>query len=395
VRVTGSGTSPYVMAMGVSSFGTGGPRVGWAINGLGIFVTTDGGRQWRNVTPPLLRDQVPGDRAERLTVLGTEDLWLPVHDVIGLVSPAQAEATGSDRAQGIFRSSDGGRTWAFSALPGCLQSCGAGIRLSFVNPHDGFALLEPTNAPLLRLYVTTDGGATWRLVSEPPFHGDNADIAFATARDGWAATAPTYGRYADPGHARVSDPGGAVYRTTDGGRTWSRATGLPRYERLQVPVLIGKRTAIVLGQDPRPDEHGRATVYVSENDGDTWQPHRAPGDANLVRYLHHDLAAEAPPFSVASARRWSMFVGPELFRTDDAGARWMAIRTDPRWSPGAVLSLDLGSRRRGWAEAYVPNCEPMTGVGPCTPVSPPLLESTTDGGANWHAVDYWRPPPNF
>lgn len=387
------GTDSFVTQIGVSSLGADGPRVGWAVNALGVYLTTNGGRYWRNVTPPLLARQSPGDRVDSMTVRGTNDIWISVHDVFGLVSPAQARVTGSVRAQGIFRSTDGGRTWAFSSLPGCLQSCGADIELSFVSADVGFALLGPTNSPTLRLYDTRDGGANWTLVAQPPFHGDNTAIAFATARDGWAATNPTYGRYAETGGPVVSDPGGVLYRTTDGGQRWERVSGLPRFERLQLPVVLGPRTAVALGQDPRHGERGRATVYVTENGGASWQAHRGPTDAHLSAYLHHDLGVDAPPLSVSSPRQWSMFVGPVLYRTDDAGVRWVGTRTTPSWSPGAVLVLALGPGRRGLAEAYVPDCVPMKGVGPCVPLSAPLLEVTTDGGSTWRALDYWRPPP--
>ncbi len=75
-----------------------GPHAGWAVNGLGIYVTSDDGAQWRNVTPSLIADQEPGDRVGAVTGSGSEDLWLPVVDVIDLV-PFSQSLNGSDRGE--------------------------------------------------------------------------------------------------------------------------------------------------------------------------------------------------------------------------------------------------------------------------------------------------------
>ncbi len=360
--------------------------VQWAINGSGAYLTTDAGRHWRNITPTSLRGAGAGERLGALVGIGAIDLWLPVHEVVGVVPPGTG-IDGSTRGAGIERSTDGGRNWTFTVLPGCVQICGDDIDLSFISQSDGFALTGPAETGALHfLFVTTDGGASWEKVSDPSFHGDRTSMVFTTPQQGWAVTAPTYARN---GH-RVDDPGGVAYQTTDGGRTWHSVGSLPGAERYGLPTFFTGRIGVIVGQDPRSRVHGRATVFVTTNGGRTWSSHPAPPDAGLSRYLRSDLSVSAPPFSAINPRQWVMFVGPALYTTTDAGKHWERVETQPRWSPGAVLSLFFGTASRGWVEAYVPNCKPMAGIGVCTPVGPAYLMTTSNGGRHWRTLPYWQ-----
>jgi photosystem II stability/assembly factor-like uncharacterized protein len=354
----------------------------WAINGSGAYLTTDGGRHWRNITPASLRGVGAGERLGSVAGIGASDLWLPVHEVVGVVPPGTG-VDGSTRGAGIERSTNGGRTWTFTALPGCVQICGDDIDLSFISQSDGFALTGPPDMGALHLYATTDGGASWAKVSDPSFHGDRTSMVFTTIQQGWAVTDATH-------TASIDDPGGVAYQTTDGGRTWHVVRSLPGAEQFQPPIFMTAGTGVILAQDPRLGAQGRATVFVTTNGGRTWSSHPAPTDAGLSRYLPTDLSVSAPPFSAITPSQWAMFVGPALYRTSDAGQHWERVAAQPRWSPGAVLSLFFGTPSRGWVVAYVPDCEPMAGIGPCTPIGPSYLMTTSNGGRRWRAAPYWQ-----
>jgi photosystem II stability/assembly factor-like uncharacterized protein len=345
-------------------------------------LTTDEGRHWRNITPSSLKGGGAGERFGALVGIGGNDLWLPVHEVAGVVPPGTS-VDGSTRGAGIERSTDGGRNWTFNALPGCVQICGDDIDLSFVSQSDGFALTGPPEAGALHLFATTDGGASWAKVSDPSFHGDKTSMVFSTIQQGWAVTEPTH-------TAQIDDPGGVAYQTTDGGRTWHVVRSLPGAERYGLPTFFTASTGVILGQDPRSRAQGRATVFVTTSGGRTWSSHPAPTDAGLSRYLPADLSVSAPPFSAIDIRQWVMFVGPALYTTTDAGKHWRRVATQPRWSPGAVLSLSFGTPSRGWIVAYVPDCEPMAGIGACTPIGPAYLMTTSNRGRHWRALPYWQ-----
>ena len=371
-----------VFQMGRIGVGPTDSGVQWAINGSGAYLTTDEGRHWRNITPAPLRALDAGERLGALVGIGASDLWLPVHEVTGVVPPGTG-VDGSTRGAGIERSTNDGQNWTFTTLPGCVQICGDDIDLSFVSPSDGFALTGPSGTGAVHLYATTDGGASWAKVSDPSFHGDKTSMVFTTIQQGWAVTDPTH-------TANIDDPGGVAYQTTDAGRTWHVVRSLPGAERYQLPTFFTAGTGVILGQDPRSRAQGRATVFVTTNGGRTWSSHPAPPDAGLSRYLHADLSVSAPPFASISLRQWEMFVGPALYTTTDAGKHWKRVATQPRWSPGAVLSLSFGTPSRGWVVAYVPDCEPMAGIGACTPIGPAYLMTTSNGGRHWRAIPYWQ-----
>ena len=169
--------------------------LGWVADASGIYVTADQGLSWRAVTPPIFPGQDPSDRIDAMVGVGSTDLWLPVVDVIGLLPPTKGEA--SDRFNGIEHSTDGGTTWTFTALPGCLQACGADISLSFPDARHGFALEQGGgNGQQATLFSTDDGGATWAAGGSLPDIGSldigSGQMVFSDAHDGWVTTGPTF-----------------------------------------------------------------------------------------------------------------------------------------------------------------------------------------------------------
>ena len=117
----------------------------------------------------------------------------------------------------IERTVDGGRTWRISWLPGC--GC-AGGELSFYDARHGYVLAR-TWGGNSRLFWTDDGGVSWRRVARTSI--DSVALVFADRRNGFLTTP------AGTGNAPPGSPPGTrsyippvVYRTTDGGKTWSK-----------------------------------------------------------------------------------------------------------------------------------------------------------------------------
>ena len=262
----------------IQELGLADPEVGWAVNGAGVYVTTDGGRNWRTVTPPLIKLGDPTEDVDSIVGVGSQDLWMPVNDVFGVVPPGTGD--GSVRAEGIEAPTNGGQTWTFTTLvSGCLQSCGPDS-VSFVDAKDGFAAGEiAINGPTTMLYSTVDGGVTWQPVALIPGGGAH-DVTFTTTTDGWAVTGPTTGTYAQNG-GRVTDPGGTLYRTTDGGVTWAMAPGLPSTSRYQLPTFFNQNHGVVLGQAQGHGVH-IPVVYVTDDGGATWDTQPLPANRAIV-----------------------------------------------------------------------------------------------------------------
>lgn len=330
--------------------------VGWAADGTGIYLTTDQGASWRTITPPNLSHGGVSEHIGSMDAVGQSDLWLALEDVPGLV-PYSQSADGSDRGGGIDRSTDGGRTWAFSALPGCLQVCGGDLTVSFVDPEHGFATMGPGLSGPTMLFATYDGGATWTRFGTSA----GAQIEFTSTVDGWALTGP-----------------GSLYRTTDGGVSWSPALGLPSSYQYALPTFFSTQTGVVLS-NPENAPTQPTSVYVTDDGGLTWTAHEVPIIAGLAGFKPVGLGFR---FAAIGPASWKIDVGSALYSTTNAGRTWMRSVPTPKSNAGNVSSVVFSSSRDGMAISLPPACSDAA-TAPQESQCYPTLTVTRDGGSHW------------
>lgn len=302
----------------------------------------------------------------------------------GLV-PYSQSTDGSDRGQGIDYSTDGGQTWAFSALPGCEQDCGANLSVSFVDPEHGFATIGPGQSGPTSLFSTDDGGAIWTRLGGVPDLGaisvggpsPGAQIVFSSALDGWAVTGPTFGG----GDEHETSPGGAVYRTTDGGVSWSPAPDLPPKEQFAPPTFFGTQDGVVLS-NPGNAPSLSTSVFVTDDGGATWTAHRLPTIAGLATFKPRGLGFR---FAAISPLNWRIDTGSALYSTTNAGRTWTRTVPTPKSDAGSVSSVVFPSSRNGMALSLPPTCSDPVSTPQVTECFPSLTVST-DGGSRWVPV---------
>ena len=347
------------------------PSDGWAMaykNGPNrfteLFTSHDGGRHWHNVTPPVV---VAGEKPSAHNpmepqtpfVLNGRDAWLPVD--CGYGQPYE-----------VFMTSDGGQRWALRG-----RFPGAEVQgMFFLNPSTGFIETDEGAASdddPAQVYATSDGGEHWREVWDPPppqapggsapsarqwDFGDKTGVSFASPRVGFA-TLYYFG------------PGGAVQRTSDGGRKWDL-----------MPIASGKGAGDGEGGTTYPPvfsspEVGSMVVQVgpvvlvatTTDAGRHWALRHPPAPAERLFSAHDDL-----PVDLVSARTWVVGASHELYTTTEAGLAWRAS-----YSPMALtgLQLDFLGPRVGWAYAGDVYGDWDARMVP--------LWRTTDGGRHWSA----------
>ena len=230
----------------------------------GLFRSGDGGSTWTHV--------------EGLTNHPSRPEWQPgnggliLHSIVPSPNDADRVWVGISSV-GAFETSDGGKSWS---------TRNKGVRAGFmpegqqypdfgqcvhklVMAADGGEHLYQQNH--CGVYRSTDGGRQWQEITPglPTEFGFPMGAHPRDPKTVWTIpmTEPDAGRFMIDGHA-------AVYRTSDGGETWQKATaGLPQ-ENAYISVL--REAMAVDSLDPVGVYFGTSTgqLYGSRDEGRSW-----------------------------------------------------------------------------------------------------------------------------
>jgi len=279
------------------------------------------------------------------------------------VGTGEAYCTRSSHSgDGVYKSTDGGRTWQ-----------NMGLRDAHHIPR---IIIHPTNPDVVYVasmghlftpnaergvFKTTDGGQSWQkvlylndkvgvidLVMDP----SNPEVLYAA----------TYDKVRLPWHYEAGGPGSGIYKTTDGGRTWKRLSGgLPSgyvgrigidvfrknprilyavVENFRQPTEKEKEAAARAGRPAYPVAVGE--VYRSEDAGETWV---------RVNSGKEPLASKAPYsfnqiFVNPEDDRNLFITGVTLASSVDGGKTWR----DADWPNTVLFQKAFGDVRTLWID---------------------------------------------
>jgi photosystem II stability/assembly factor-like uncharacterized protein len=282
----------------VGPAGAGGRVVDISVSGEKIYIATGGGGVWKSSSegtswePIFDHETVSAIGAVATDPSNPDTVWVGT----GEANPRNSVSWGD----GIYKSTDGGKTWKNLGLKET-QHIGR-IRVDPRNPDIVYvAALGHVwgKNPERGVFKTVDGGLTWThslningdtgvvdLVMDP--HDSNTLYAasYEMRRDGFAAGDP----------AKQWGPGSAIYKTTDGGRSWRKVSqGLPT-------VPLGRIGLAVAATNP-------AIVYAVV---------QTPTTAPIA------LEEGVPPPPITGPR--TMRDGG-VFRSDDRGETWRWVNS--------------------------------------------------------------------
>ena len=291
------------------------------VNG-GVWKTTDAGRTW---TP--IFDNEPTGSIGSIAVGPSDPNIVYVGSGEGLARPDLSVG------DGIYKSTDAGRTWTHLGLRDGQQ-----IPMIIVDPRDAnrlfVAVLGHPYGPNAErgIYRSTDGGRTFTQVLSKDENTGGSDLAFDPKNPDTVYACLWEERQGPWENGAWAGTNGGIFKSTDGGSTWKKLDkGLPDEGVVQADIAV------------------------------------APSDANRI------YATVANPRAVG------------IFRSDDAGERWTRITTDNR-----------PASRIGGGDLPVPEVNPKN--PDIVIIASTVSWKSGDGGRTWAALrgapggdDYQRP----
>jgi photosystem II stability/assembly factor-like uncharacterized protein len=276
----------------------------------GVWKSTDGGLSWRPVTDKTT-DMAPSIGAiavapsdPNVVYAGTGEACIR-GDIVG--------------GNGVYKSIDAGKTWAYVGL----RETHAIGRL-IVNPKNPdivlvAALGHPFGPnPERGIFRTTDGGKTWSKVLYKDENTGGIDLAFDPTNSSivfaalWQAKRTPWG-------LESGGPGSGLYRSTDGGSNWKKLSGhgLPEGITGRIGVAVASNGSRVWAMV----ENEKGGLFRSDDGGDTWTL------VNSERQYRQRAFYYTHVFADPHSPDGFYVLNTGMYRSNDGGKTFRAIRT--------------------------------------------------------------------
>ncbi len=307
--------------------------------GTSIYRSTNAGDSWVEIASGIETGLMSVAALDASTLLGVSskgDVWrsadggstwtwildglgsLPAVWSIGAADPQAAWVVGPGGM--LLQTSDAGLSW-IQRMNGTATSL-----YDIVMRDERYGLAAGHDGYLLR---TTNGGALWETqkleVTGQIFGRDEYLRAVSIVDDQFAVTA---------------GPGGTVFRTQDGGATWESIgyPELPGLYFIEDVEFVSRTEGWLVGLDQ--DLGHTRSVYRTTDGGDTW----TPGMSQNSYMFAVDF--------VGRERGWIATIGPLYFRTTDAGASWTSGLLPAYFTTPTVSDMEFADENVGWAVGW-------------------------------------------
>ncbi|MBI3982178.1 MAG: hypothetical protein HY337_04655 [Gemmatimonadetes bacterium] len=233
-----------------------------------IYVATASGGLWKTVnngtTWTSIFDHQP------VSTFGDVAIAPSDPNVIWAGTGEQNNRQSTSWGNGVYRSTDAGATWTHFGLD-ATRHIGR-VLVHPTNPDIAYVaalgnLWKPT--PERGVFRTTDGGRTWVKVLYVDTLTGVVDLVMDPA-DPNTLIAASYQRLRRAWGFNGGGPGSGIHKTTDGGRTWRRITaGLPRGDIGRIGLAMSATNRMVL--NATVEHRGEGGTYRSADGGESWR----------------------------------------------------------------------------------------------------------------------------
>ncbi|MEQ8771101.1 MAG: hypothetical protein RIB60_11405 [Phycisphaerales bacterium] len=276
--------------------------------GGGVWKTTDTGNSWRNVTDGFLNVGSVGAVAVA-----------PADPNVVYVGTGEADIRGNfSHGDGVYRSLDAGKTWEHVGLDDTRQ-----IGRIAVHPRDEGTLFVAALGHVYGpndqrgVFRSTDGGDTWERV----LHVDDRTGAIDVAIDPInprVIFACFWHVSRTPWSLDSGGPGSGLYRSTDGGDTWTKLTnGLPDGVKGKIGVSPSAAQRDLVYAIVEAEDGG---VFRSTDGGDSWR--RVNDDRDLRQRAWYYTHIYADPQDADTV----YVMNVRFHKSIDGGRSWSTIR---------------------------------------------------------------------
>ena len=283
--------------------------------GGGVWKTTDGGIVWK----PIFDHLPDGHRIASIGAIAVA----PSDPRVLYVGTGEADMRSAiSFGDGMYKSTDAGATWQYAGLPDTRQ-----IGTIVVHPADPnrvyVAALGHAYGPNAQrgVFRSTDGGRTWQhVLNKGPDIGaidlaldpDDSNIIYAGT---WNARRTTWSVYAP-----ISGPGGGIYKSTNGGDTWTQfqGNGLPagKWGRVGLATGSGRRVYALIDSE-------KPSLFRSDDGGANWA--LASAESRLTSRAWYFSGVTVDPKNPDTV----YFPNVGLHKTTDGGKTFSIVRGAP------------------------------------------------------------------
>src|SRR6185312_5213978 len=272
----------------------------------GVWKTTDAGESWR----PLFDGQ-------DIQSIGAIEVAPSDPNVIYVGTGEGCLRNDISYGNGMYKSTDAGKTWQHIGLEDSQH-----ISRVLVDPKDPnrvfVAAMGHASGPNAErgIFRTTDGGQTWQKVLYKDDKTGGVDVAF-DPNNTQVLYAGLYQFIRLPWRSDSGGPGSGLYKSTDGGSTWTQLTGngLPSGVWGKIGVAVGANSSRVYALIEAKD----GGIYVSDNAGGSWKLVNNDDEYRQRAWYFSHIFAD--PKSVDTV----YVENTGLFRSTDGGKKFDAI----------------------------------------------------------------------